>query len=485
MTEQDILWTADDAQAAAGGELSCPFLATGISIDSRTLKPGDLFVALKGDNMDGHNFVEAAFEAGASGALVDGSYTAKDPAQPILRVADTLKALEAMARAARARTKAVVIGVTGSAGKTGTKEMLAVMLSAQGKTHANKKSFNNHWGVPLSLASLPADADFAVFEMGMNHAGEMTALAEMVRPQITVITTIEPAHIEHFKTVEAIADAKAEIFTGMDEDGIAVLNADNPHFQRLRAAAEKRGIRKIYGFGEEEEAQSRLVDCALHADSSKVTADILGERVKYRLPIPGKHIVMNSLGALTAVKAARADLTQAVEALRNSEAVEGRGNRLLVPLVAGQPPVTVIDESYNANPASMQASFRVFEMATLPKGARRIAVLGDMLELGKDGPQLHADLANPLLRAKTDLLFCCGKLMDALYQSLPPDWRGAHTDDSKALAPLVMDALKPGDVLLVKGSAGSKMGYVIHALQERAAKGPEKQAEGGGKRDAV
>jgi UDP-N-acetylmuramoyl-tripeptide--D-alanyl-D-alanine ligase len=481
-TNENILWTGDDAQAATGGDLSCPFLATGVSIDSRTLRPGDLFVALKGDNMDGHNFVEDAFRAGAAAALVDGSYTAKDPLQPILRVADTLTALEALAHAARARTQATVIGVTGSAGKTGTKEMLAVMLRALGKTHANKKSFNNHWGVPLSLAALPPDADYAVFEMGMNHTGEMAALTRMVRPQTVVITTIEPAHIEHFPTVEAIADAKAEIFLGMSEDGIAVLNADNPHFRRLHAAAEKRGLRKIYGFGEDETAQTRLVDCALHADSSKVTADILGERVKYRLGIPGKHIVMNSLGALTAVKAVHGALTEAVEALKSSEAVEGRGNRLHIPLEAGQPPVTVIDESYNANPASMQAAFRVFEMTPLPKGARRIAVLGDMLELGKDGPQIHAELANPLLRAKIDLLFCCGKLMDALYQSLPPDWRGGHADDSKALVPLVMDALKPGDAVLVKGSAGSKMGYIIHALQERAARQNNGQKD---RRDAV
>lgn len=469
-TQNDILWTGDDAAAATGGTLTCPFLATGISIDSRTIKAGELFVALKGDSMDGHNFVDAAFKKGAAAALVDGSYTATDPLRPLLRVKNTQNALEDLGKAARARMKGVVIGVTGSAGKTGTKEMLVAMLAALGKTHANKKSFNNHWGVPLTLAGLPADAAYAVFEMGMNHAGEMTALTAMVRPHIALITTIEPAHIEHFKSVEAIADAKAEIFSGMDAHGVAVLNADNPHFLRLKTAAEKQGLRKIYGFGEEDDAaQARLVDCALHADCSKVTADILGERVKYRLGIAGKHIVMNSLGALCVVKIAHGSLFEAVEALKNFEAVEGRGNRLHLTLEDGAPPLTVIDESYNANPASMQAAFRVFEMATLPKGARRIAVLGDMLELGKDGPRLHAELANPLLRAKTDALFCCGKLMDALYQNLPPDWQGGHADDSRALADLVLAAVKPGDVVLVKGSAGSKMGYVIHALQQYAA----------------
>lgn len=460
-----ILWTSKDAAAATKGEASAPFDATGISIDSRTLKPGDLFIALKGDSLDGHNYVELAFKAGASAAIVSKDYAAKDGHGPLLRVADTMKALEDLGRASRARTSAVVIGVTGSAGKTGTKEMLATMFGALGVTHASKKSFNNHWGVPLSLALLPQDAQYAIFEMGMNHAGEMTVLSQQVGPQIVMITTIEPAHIEHFKTVEAIADAKAEIFLGMEESGIAVLNVDNPHFQRLKTAAEKRGIRKIYAFGEDEAAQARLVDCTLHADSSRATADILGERVKYRINIPGKHIVHNSLGALAVVKAAGGNLGKAVEALKNAEPTEGRGNRHSVVIEEGQPPVTIIDESYNANPASMLAAFGVFEMVARQGGGRRIAVLGDMLELGRDGPRLHAELANPLLRAKCDLLFCCGLQMDALYQALPPGWRGAHTGDSRALVPHVLEAVKPGDVLLVKGSAGSKMGYIVHALQ--------------------
>jgi len=470
MTEQEktVIWTSQDAEKATGGKATATFAATGVSIDSRTLKPGDLFIALKGDSLDGHNYVEAAFKAGASAAMV--SKTHQSASGPLLQVDDTMKALEGLGAFARARTKAVVVGVTGSAGKTGTKEMLSVMLSALGVTHASKKSFNNHWGVPLTLASMPLDAQYAVFEMGMNHAGEMTALTKQVRPQVAIITTIEPAHIEHFKTVEAIADAKAEIFLGMGEDGIAILNVDNPHYTRLKSAAEKRGLRKIYGFGEDEEAQARLVDCTLHSDSSRATADILGERVKYRLGIPGKHIVHNSLGALAVVKAAGANLQKAVEALKNSEPTEGRGNRHSITLEEGAPPLTVIDESYNANPASMLAAFGVFEMVNPAAGGRRIAVLGDMLELGKDGPRLHAELANPLLRAKTDLLFCCGLQMDALYQALPPGWRGGHAGDSRSLAPLVVEAARPGDVVLVKGSAGSKMGYIVHALQAAAQK---------------
>jgi UDP-N-acetylmuramoyl-tripeptide--D-alanyl-D-alanine ligase len=456
------LWTAEQAAAATGGAASAPFSAAGVSIDSRTIKPGELFLALTGEKLNGHDYVEAAFKAGAAAALVAEGFASKTG--PLLTVKDTMKALQDLGKVGRARATGAIIGVTGSAGKTGTKEMLSVMLGACGKTHASKKSFNNHWGVPLSLANLPPDARYAVFEMGMNHPGEMTDLTNQVRPQIALITTIEPAHIEHLKSVEAIADAKAEIFRSMDAKGIAVLNADNPQFSRLKAAAEKAGLKKIYGFGEDETAQARLVDCTLHSDSSRVTADILGERVKYKLAIPGKHIVMNSLGALCVVKLAVGDLGKAVEALKNMEPVEGRGNRRYLTLAEGQPPVTIIDESYNANPASMAASLQVFELVAPAPGGRRIAVLGDMLELGKDGPRLHAQLANPLLKAKTDLLFCCGPLMDALYQALPPDWRGAHAEDSKTLAARVIEAVKPGDVLLVKGSAGSKMGYIIHEL---------------------
>lgn len=463
--KKDILWTSDEAAKATNGRVTQSFEGSGVSIDTRSLKKGDIYLALKGDKLDGHAFVEAAFKAGATAAIVSKDFQSPNPDWPLLYVDDTMKALEDLGRASRARTKAKIIGVTGSVGKTGTKEMLSIAFGALGKTHASKKSFNNHWGVPLSLANMPKDAAFGIFEMGMNHAGELTKLSDQVKPEIVIITTIEPAHIEHFKTLEAIADAKAEIFTGMKKDGIVILNFDNPQYQRLKNAAEKNGIAKIISFGEDEKAESRMTDCNLHADCSKVSADILGEKIKYKLNIPGKHIAMNSLSALSAVKAAGGDLTAAIEALKKSEPVEGRGNRILVTLVEGQPPVTIIDESYNANPGSMLASFGVFEMIE-PKGeGRRIAVLGDMLELGKDGPTLHAELANPLLKAKADLLFCCGPQMDALYQQLPEQWRGGHTNDSKALAPLVAAAVKPGDVLLIKGSAGSKMAYIVEALQ--------------------
>jgi len=464
---KNILWTAAEIVQATGGAATRDFECGGVSIDTRTLKPGDLFIALKGDALDGHDYVEAAFRAGAAAALVKKEFIPQSDA-PLVRVDDTMTALEALGRAARARSQAKIIAVTGSAGKTGTKEMLAVAFGALGKTHASKKSFNNHWGVPLSLSTMPKDAAYGIFELGMNHVGELAQLTAQVRPHIALITTVEPVHIEHFKNVEEIADAKAEIFLGMDKDGIAVLNFDNPHFARLKGHAEKRGIAKIFSFGEDEDAQSRLIDCALHADSSHITAEILGERIKYKLNIPGKHIAMNSLGVFTIVKAAGGNLNAAAEALRNSTPVEGRGNRIQVTIAEGQPPLTIINESYNANPASMLAAFKVFEMAAPPAGGRRIAVLGDMLELGRDGPRLHAELANPLLKAKTDLVFCCGAQMDALYHVLPPDWRGAHAKDSQELAKQVAAAVGPGDVVLVKGSAGSKMSYVVQALQSLA-----------------
>jgi UDP-N-acetylmuramoyl-tripeptide--D-alanyl-D-alanine ligase len=464
------LWTAQEIEAATDGKATGSFEATGVSIDTRTLKKGEIYIALKGDNLDGHDYVEAAFKAGASAAIVRNGFTTSGT---LVHVGDTMKALEDLGRASRSRSTAKIIAVTGSAGKTGTKELLYIVFSALGKTHASKKSFNNHWGVPLSLANMPRDAVYGIFELGMNHAGELAKLTQQVKPHIAIITTIEPVHIEFFKNAEAIADAKAEIFQSMGKNtnddgavgGIAILNLDNPHFARLKTHAEKAGVGKIFSFGEDEEAQAHLVDCALHADSTKVTADILGERVKYKLNIPGKHIALNSLSALTAVKAAGGNLPVAVEALKNSEPVEGRGNRILVTIAEGQPPFTIINESYNANPASMLAAFEVFAMVEPAPGGRRIAVLGDMLELGKEGPRLHAGLANPLLKAKADLLFCCGPLMDALYQTLPPDWHGAHTKDSQMLAALVTAAAKPGDVFLIKGSAGSKMSYVVQALQ--------------------
>lgn len=434
---------------------------------------GDLFVARKGEVADGHSYLESAFKNGAAAALVRHDYvrpaTAEAAGWNLIRVDDPDTALIALGQAARTRSTAKIIAVTGSAGKTGTKEMLATAFGALGKTHASQKSYNNHVGVPLTLALMPRDTQFAVIEMGMNHAGELAALTKQVRPHIAIITTIEPAHIENFGSLEGIADAKAEILEGLVKDGdqppIAVLNHDNPMYPRLRAAAEKIADARILTFGEDDGVDTRLTDCTLHSDSSRLGADVLGQNIRLKLSIPGRHIAQNALGVLTIIKAAGGDLQKAVSALEAAQAVQGRGARMTIMLPDSPPPVTLIDESYNANPGSMRAALDTFGIA-VPQGAgRRIAVLGDMLELGKDGPRLHAELANAVLHAKVDLLFCCGPMMEALYQQLPADWRGAHTPDSKALIAPLVAVLKPGDVVLVKGSLGSKMAYIVEALQ--------------------
>lgn len=431
-------------------------------------------MARKGEVADGHAYLANAFTAGASAALVRKDYvrpsTPEAASWNLIRVEDPDAALIALGQAARARFKGKIIAVTGSAGKTGTKEMLATALGALGKTHASQKSFNNHVGVPLTLALMPRDAVYAVIEMGMNHEGELSALTKQVRPHIAIVTTIEPAHIEHFGTLEKIADAKAEIFEGLtaDQNGnapIAILNMDNPMFARLKAAASQNPAVRILAFGEDDHADTRMLDCALHADSSKLTADVSGDTARLRLNIPGKHIAQNALAVLTAVKMAGGHLPRAIAALESAQAVGGRGARITLMIDGSPPPVTLIDESYNANPGSMRAALDTFAITEPAAGGRRIAVLGDMLELGKDGPRLHAELANAVLRAKVDQLFCCGPQMEALYQTLPPAWRGAHTSDSKALVAPLLAAIKPGDVILVKGSLGSKMAYIVEALQ--------------------
>lgn len=468
-TPEKSLLTSEFAATATGGTATAPFAASGLSIDTRTLKPGDLFVALKGPAMDGHAFVEQAFKAGASACVVAEGFVPPANCGPLLVVPDTQAAMENIGLAARARARAKIIGVTGSVGKTSTKEMLAIALAAYGATHASKKSFNNHWGVPLTLSNLPPDAAFGVFEMGMNHAGELDGLSQQVKPDVAIITTVEAAHIGHFKSVEAIADAKSEIFNGMAPGSVAILNADNPHFARMKAHAVEKGL-AVLTFGEDDAADARLTDCTLQSDGSRATVRLRGQDIKIRLSIPGKHVVMNALATLLTVDALGLDLAPAVEAIRTAEPVEGRGNKISLPTGPGSAPVTIIDESYNANPTSMKAAFEVLAM-TPPGGpaGRRIAVLGDMLELGPQGPKYHAELANPLLKARADLVFTCGPLMDALAQTLPESWRGGHADDSQKLAALVCQTVGPGDVVLIKGSAGSKMAYIIKALTDKFA----------------
>src|SRR3974390_950896 len=384
------LWTtramAEAMQASQAGAL--PETVTGLSIDSRTIAPGEAYFAIKGDVHDGHDFVHAALKAGAALAVVAAIRRGEfSHDAPLLVVDDVLDGLRKLARAARARLDAQVIAVTGAVGKTSTKEALRAVLGAQGETHASTASFNNHWGVPLSLARCPATARFAIFEIGMNHAGEIEPLVKLVRPPIALIPAVEPVHLEFFAGIEAIADAKAEIFTGVEPGGAVVLNRDNPQFARLQARATARGISRIVTFGADAKSDARLRDVALRAACSAVHASILGHDVTYKLGMPGRHMAMNSLAVLAAASLAGADLALAALSLSNLVPAAGRGVRRVLELRNG--PATLIDESYNANPASMPAALNVLGQAEVGAQGRRIAILGDMLELGPTGPDLH------------------------------------------------------------------------------------------------
>lgn len=463
-------WPAADAAAAANGHLlgRQDWVATGVSIDSRTLEPGDLFVAIQGPNFDGHAFVAAALAQGAAACLVARVPDGLPADAPLLRVDDTLTGLEDLGRVARLETAARVVAVTGSVGKTSTKEMLRTCLAACAPTFATPGSLNNHWGVPLSLARLPATAAFGVFELGMNHPGEIGPLSRMVHPDVALITTVEAVHLEFFPSVEAIADAKAEIFEGMSRQGTAILNRDNPHYARLLAAARTQGISHVASFGAAAPADAHLLDLDLLADRSRVAASIRGRRVDYVLGIPGRHQVINSLGVLLAVDAAGGDVDKAAAALAGFQPVKGRGQRRAVPLPAGGS-LTLIDESYNASPASIAAAAAV--LGRTPTGTpagRRIAVLGDMREMGADSPRLHGALAEPLLAAGIDLVYCCGPHMHHLFDRLPAEQRGGYAATSADLAPLVTAAVRAGDVVMIKGSLGSRMAVVVAALDAPA-----------------
>lgn len=445
-----------------------------VIIDSREASAGDLFIALRGENNDGHDFVRNALAQGASAAIVDQKFKHKPEENlSLIIVEDTMQALEDLGQYARGRVSAKIIGVTGSVGKTSTKELLSIAFAAHGKTHASIKSYNNHWGVPLTLANMAADCQYGIFEMGMNHHGELTKLSAQVRPDITIITNIEAAHIGHFKDLQDIAKAKSEIMSGQPEDGHVILNADNPYYGYLKNKADEYQIQS-YAFGIEEHDEitldASLKSFKLSSDKSKGTAEINGEKVKFKIGIPGQHMLSNCLTVLLALKLCDLNLEQSIDALKKSEPVSGRGVRFNVDLPQKQGKITIIDESYNANPSSMLAAFKVLEIAEpTNENGRRIAVLGDMLELGAQGPKLHAELANPLLHARADLVFTCGPLMEALFQTLPPPWQGGHAKDSKELATLLTNNVKAGDVILVKGSLGSRMAYIVQALQNIAA----------------
>jgi UDP-N-acetylmuramoyl-tripeptide--D-alanyl-D-alanine ligase len=466
-----VLWTAAAAAAATGGRAGGAWNAAGVSIDSRTVEAGDLFIALKGPKFDGHDYVADALAAGAAAAMVHRLPDGVPAGVPLLTVGDTLEGLNGLARAARARAAARIAAVTGSVGKTGTKEALRAVLSRQGPTAASAGSLNNQWGVPLSLARMPAEAAFGVFELGMNHPGEMTPLARLVQPHVAIVTAVEMVHAAFFPSLEAIADAKAEVFAGLEAGGSAVLNRDSPMFGRLAAAATAAGAGRILGFGADPAAEARLVDFALDADGSAVRAEIAGRPLAYRVGIAGRHWVWNSLAVLAAAFALGADVAAAAAALADLVPPAGRGRRHAVDLEGG--PFLLVDESYNASPVSMRAAVAVLGACRVAPGGRHIAVLGDMLELGPTAPELHAGLVGPLEEAGIDLVFTAGPAMHHLWDALPRHLRGGHAPSSEKLLPLVLAAVQPGDAVCIKGSAGSRMGLIVKALLGLGAVRPE------------
>jgi UDP-N-acetylmuramoyl-tripeptide--D-alanyl-D-alanine ligase len=455
------LWTSQEIAHATGGTASGDFAVSGVAFDSREIGPGDLFIALKGESTDGHRFVPAALAAGAAGLIVSGSVDA-----PHVRVADTMRALEDLGRAARARSEAKVIGVTGSVGKTTTKETLfaAFDRGEPGRVHRSVKSYNNHTGVPLSLARMPADSRFAVLEMGMNHAGEIAALTAMVRPHVAVITAIAAAHIEHLGSMEAIADAKAEIFRGLEPGGAAIIPFDSPYGDRLLAVAQKHAAR-VVTFGLEEGADARALYAIGGQNGTMVTARIGEAQLSFTIAQPGQHMVSNAMAVLAAVDAAGGDVGLAALALAELGGLKGRGERHRIRVDGGE--ALLIDESYNANPASMEATLAM--LGAEPVSGRRIAVLGTMRELGAESAAAHAALAGPIGAADVDRLVLVGEEMDPLARAVGDTLELTRVPNVEAAIDVVRDTIRPGDAILVKGSNALRLSALVDALAGGAA----------------
>lgn len=462
------LWTINEILAATGGSVRGePGDVSGISIDSRTVEPGDLFIAIKGDQFDGHAFVDAALESGATAALVsaDQADGLTVPKGGLIIVRDSYDGLYDLARAARTRATGEVLAITGSVGKTSTKETFRLMLSSFGKTHAPVKSFNNHWGVPLTLCRMPRDTEFGVFEIGMNNAGEITPLSKLVQPRIAIITTVAPVHLENLGSLDAIAAAKAEIFDGLLPGGTAVIHGDIEHTPFLKERALEAGAGRVMTFGHGAGNDAELMQVALHPDCSTVEAKIDGQTIAYKVGAPGEHLVVNSLGVLAVCSALELDLAKAGLSLANMEQPDGRGRKHVIDTPGD--PITLLDESYNANPASVKAALKVLSRLPTGQRGRRIAVLGDMLELGDGAAGMHGALVYDLTALGVDKVYACGPLMKSLWRVLPMEKRGAYAETSQGLQkPLVAD-LAPGDAVMIKGSLSSKMGPLVELILQR------------------
>lgn len=461
------LWSSDAVIDATGGVSHHAWTATGFSIDSRTIEPGDLFLALKGPIFDGHDYVLDAIKKGAVAAIVHQDYASD---LPLVRVEDTFEALKALAVASRRRTKAKLIAVTGSFGKTSTKEALKLVLSHQGRVIASQRSYNNFWGVPLTMCQLPEDYDYGVIEIGMNYPSEITPLSMLVKPHICLVTTIERMHIENCGSYEGVADAKAEIFDGMERGSAAVLKKDNPMFSRVEACARQKGL-EVITFGADPTADVRLLDTEVVDNKLRVNALIGSRELTYFVPAVGDHWAYNSLGLLAVVWQLGANVELAAESLSQFQLLEGRG--AIKEIDFGRGKITIVDESYNAGPGSMLAALKTLGRLEPSQGGRRIAVLGDMGELGAQSKELHVALAEPIAENKVDLVFATGEKMHDLFQVLDAKVQGYHDNDLEAFAIEVATQVQPGDVIMVKGSRGmrayvGRMSKVIEKIMERS-----------------
>jgi UDP-N-acetylmuramoyl-tripeptide--D-alanyl-D-alanine ligase len=467
-----VLWTSAQAVAATGGRATADWSANGVSIDSRTLQRGDLFVALT-DVRDGHDFVAQALANGAAGAVVSRLPPDVKPDAPLLMVDDVMAALNDLARAARARSTAQVVAVTGSVGKTSTKDMLRLVLAGQGRVHAAEKSLNNQWGVPLTLARMPQDADFAVVEIGMNHPGEIAPLAVLTRPHVALITTVAAAHLQAFADLDAIAHEKASVFAGLMPGGSAVISADVPVTPLLVDAARNAGATPIL-FGRAETADFRLLDVTTTDAATIVRADIGGDPLLFKIDTPGAHFAANALGALAVVRALGGDLALASVDMARWQPPAGRGTRetIVLDVVDDHLTLELFDDAYNANPTSLAAALDVLAAST-PRDdtgrvsqGRRIAILGDMLELGANEMQDHADFARHPAMRSVDVVHCVGPRMRALYEALDQVQRGVWCETADQLAGRAHALLDAGDVILVKGSKGSKVSLIVDAIRK-------------------
>ncbi|MBC6441339.1 MAG: UDP-N-acetylmuramoyl-tripeptide--D-alanyl-D-alanine ligase [Rhodospirillales bacterium] len=469
---RNTLWTDKSAADATSGEATEAFEADGVAFDSRQVADRDLFVALKGEQSDGHNYVTRAFEKGAAAAMVERQ--PDEPTGPLLLVVDTARGLGDLARAARRRTRARIAAVTGSVGKTGTKDALHHVLAAQGATHVSEKSFNNHVGTPLSLARMPIETSFGIFEVGTNAPGEIAPLSGLVSPHVALVTTVEAVHLGNFADETAVAEEKAAIFDALEEGGTALINADNRHADRLTARAMASSAGRIATFGSGEDCDHRLIDWAPDVEGGTVTAAIDGVLHTYRLVLSGHHHALNSVAILAVVHHLGADVAEASRSLAAIEPSPGRGRRYRVALPAGA--AIVIDESYNASPVAVRAALKVLADMPLGSEGRRLAVLGDMLELGPTEGDAHAGLASDVISAQVDLLFAVGPLMNRLYGEMSPSRRGGAAGDARTMAILLKQVIRPGDVILVKGSRRIGLEAVVESLL--ANDGPAKAAEG-------